>query len=419
MKIGIVGLGVAGVSLAVAFGRKYETVGFDESINRVAQLQKGNDVTGDIPESTFSAATKLKFSADADALKDCNVFIITVSTPLDSFKKPNLSLLFKATELVAHYMHPGALVIYESTVYPGCTEDECVPILEKNSNLKFNDDFFCGYSPVRISHGDNVHTLENVIKITAGSTPEAAVQVDELYKSIIPAGTHPVSSIKTAESAKVIENTQRDLNIAFVNELAILFHRIGVDTLEVLEAAETKWNFLRFRPGLVGGNSIGVDPYYLTYKAAAVDYQPEVILSGRRINDHMGLYVASEVIKMMIGKDMRIKGSRVLQLGITFKENCSDIRNSPAVKLARALHEFGCNVDIFDPWADPAAVKARYDLTSFKDEEQLVLYGYDTVVLAVAHDVFKALPVENIISEHTVLYDVKGIYNKDIVDGRL
>ena len=365
------------------------------------------------------AAARLRYSSDPEALRDRDIFIVTVPTPVDKYNRPDLTPLYRASETVGKTMKSGSIVIYESTVFPGCTEEECVPVLEKFSKMKFNRDFFCGYSPERINPGDKQHTLTDILKITSGSTPETAEIVDSLYNSILKKGTHKASSIKIAEAAKVIENSQRDLNIAFVNELAKIFHLIGIDTNEVLEAAGTKWNFLRFKPGLVGGHCIGVDPYYLTHKAQALGYLPEVILAGRRINDGMGKYVAEEVVKLMIRKDLRIKGGKVLQLGVTFKENCPDIRNSHAVDVARGLREFGCDVNIFDPWANPAEVEKEYGFASIREISRLEERSYDAVVLTVAHREFAELDVRRFCRAGAVVFDIKGVFPKEIVDGRL
>lgn len=419
IKIAVVGLGYVGLPLAVEYGKKYDTIGFDVKESRLKELREGQDSTLETSSENLKSAKYLVFSSQPDDLKDRNVFIVTVPTPVDKYNRPDLTPLYKASETVGRVMQPGTVVIYESTVYPGCTEEECVPTLEKFSGLTFNKDFFCGYSPERINPGDKEHTLTKIKKITSGSTPEAAEFVDQLYRSILVNGTHRASSIMVAEAAKVIENSQRDLNIAFVNELAKIFNLIGIDTNEVLEAAGTKWNFLKFRPGLVGGHCIGVDPYYLTHKAQALGYLPEVILAGRRINDGMGHYVAEQVIKLMIKKGKRILGSRVLQLGITFKENCPDIRNSRAVDVTCKLKEFGCNVDILDPWADPAEVKCAYGIDTVKEIKDLKTTSYDAVVIVVAHKEFSTLDLSSLYGGIAVIYDAKGILSKDQVSGRL
>ena len=416
-KVGLIGLGYVGLPLAVEFGKHFDTVGFDVKQSRLDALRRSEDPTLETSPAELAAAVKLHYSSDPGALRDRDIFIVTVPTPVDPYKRPDLNPLYRASETVGSVLHPGTLVIYESTVYPGCTEEECVPVLERISGLKFNRDFFCGYSPERINPGDHEHTLTKILKITSGSTPEAADAVDALYNSILTLGTHKASSLKVAEAAKVIENSQRDLNIAFVNELAKIFHLIGIDTQEVLAAAGTKWNFLPFKPGLVGGHCIGVDPYYLTHKAQALGYLPEVILAGRRINDGMGKYVASEIVKLMIRKECRILGSRVLQLGVTFKENCPDIRNSRAVDVAAGLQEFGCKVDLCDPWADPEEVKKEYGLNSSREIPAGV--SYDAIVLAVSHRQFRELDLAALKQAHTVIYDIKGILPRELVDGRL
>ena len=418
IKIAIIGLGYVGLPLAVEFGRKYDTVGFDVKPERLEALRRGEDTTLETSSEDLKAAIRLKYSGDPADLKDRDIFIVTVPTPVDQYNRPDLTPLYKASETVGKVMKPGAIVVYESTVYPGCTEEECVPVLEKFSGLKFNTDFFCGYSPERINPGDKEHTLTKILKITSGSTPEAADIVDALYGSILKNGTHRASSMKVAEAAKVIENSQRDLNIAFVNELAKIFRLIGIDTNDVLAAAGTKWNFLKFKPGLVGGHCIGVDPYYLTHKAQALGYLPEVILAGRRINDGMGKYIAAEVVKLMIKKELKIVNAKVLQLGITFKENCTDIRNSHAADVVYGLQEFGCRVDIYDPWADPAAVRTEYGLTSFKDLKALAS-NYDAIVAAVAHREFSDMSLRKYTCADGVIFDLKGFVPRDIVDGRL
>ena len=418
IKIGLIGLGYVGLPLAVEFGRKYDTVGFDVKPERLEALRRGEDTTLETSSEDLKAAIRLKYSGDPADLKDRDIFIVTVPTPVDKYNRPDLTPLYKASETVGKVMKPGAIVVYESTVYPGCTEEECVPVLEKFSGLKFNTDFFCGYSPERINPGDKEHTLTKIQKITSGSTPETADIVDALYGSILKNGTHRASSMKVAEAAKVIENSQRDLNIAFVNELAKIFRLIGIDTNDVLAAAGTKWNFLKFKPGLVGGHCIGVDPYYLTHKAQALGYLPEVILAGRRINDGMGKYIAAEVVKLMIKKELKIVNAKVLQLGITFKENCTDIRNSHAADVVYGLQEFGCRVDIYDPWADPAAVRTEYGLTSFKDLKALAS-NYDAIVAAVAHREFSDMSLRKYTCADGVIFDLKGFVPRDIVDGRL
>lgn len=418
-RIAVIGLGYVGLPLAVEFGREYDTVGFDVKESRLEELRRGGDSTLETSPEALKAAVRLRYTSDPDSLRDRDLFIVTVPTPVDKYKQPDLGPLRRASETVGKVMRPGAIVIYESTVYPGCTEEECVPVLEQCSGLLFNRDFFCGYSPERINPGDHEHTLTKILKITSGSTPEAADVVDALYNSILKNGTYRAGSIKVAEAAKVIENSQRDLNIAFVNELAKIFRLIGVDTGDVLKAAGTKWNFLNFRPGLVGGHCIGVDPYYLTHKAQALGYQPEVILAGRRINDGMGRYVATEVVKLMIRRGERILGGKVLMLGITFKENCPDIRNSRAVDVVRGLEEFGCEVDLLDPWADPAEVEREYGIAAFRTPEALAGRKYGAIVLTVAHRQFLSMDLGPFKSEHTVVFDVKGVLPRNEVDSRI
>lgn len=418
IKIGIIGLGYVGLPLAVEFGKKYDTVGFDVKKARLESLRNAVDETLETSTEDLKSAKLLRYSDNLDDLKDRDIFIVTVPTPVDQYNRPDLTPLYRASETVGKAMKPGAIVVYESTVYPGCTEEDCVPVLEKYSSLKFNQDFFCGYSPERINPGDKEHRLTKILKITSGSTPAAAEIVDTLYNSILENGTHRAPSIKVAEAAKVIENSQRDLNIAFVNELAKIFQLIGIDTHDVLEAAGTKWNFLKFKPGLVGGHCIGVDPYYLTHKAQSLGYLPEVILAGRRINDGMGKYIAAEVVKLLIRKELKIMHARVLQLGITFKENCPDIRNSHAVDVVDGLREFGCEVDIYDPWADPEDVKKEYNLTSFRDLKDLP-GNYNAVVLAVAHKEFLEIDLCSLMDENAVVFDIKGILPRNMVDGRL
>ena len=419
IKLALIGLGYVGLPLAVEFGKKFDTVGFDIKEERLDMLRRGVDATLETAREDLAAAHRLKYTSNPDDLRDRDIFIITVPTPVDKYKQPDLLPLYRASETVGKVMRPGAVVIYESTVFPGCTEEECVPVLEKFSGLTFNRDFFCGYSPERINRGDKEHTLTRILKITSGSTREAADIVDALYHSILEKGTYRASSIKVAEAAKVIENSQRDLNIAFVNELAKIFHLIGIDTHEVLEAAATKWNFLPFKPGLVGGHCIGVDPYYLTHKAQALGYLPEVILAGRRINDGMGQYIAAEVVKLMIKKEQRIAKAKVLVMGITFKENCPDIRNSHAIDVVRGLHDFGCRVTVFDPWADPEDVMREYGRESVKDAAEIPEKEYDAVVLAVAHRDFRDFDVRRCLKEKAVVFDIKGFLPRELVDGRL
>lgn len=417
-KIAIIGLGYVGLPLAVEFAKKYETFGFDINQGRVDELASGKDRTLEVSEEELKK-TKMKFSCKLDEIKDCNIFIVTVPTPIDDHKRPDLTPLIKASESVGKVLKKNDIVIYESTVYPGCTEDDCVPILERVSGLKFNKDFFCGYSPERINPGDKEKTVSKIMKVTSGSTPEIAEQINKLYASIIEAGTYKASSIKVAEAAKVIENTQRDINIAFVNELSLIFNKMGLDTKEVLEAAGTKWNFLKFTPGLVGGHCIGVDPYYLTYKAEALGYNPQVILAGRRINDGMGAYVANQVVKLMIKKGHQIKDSKVLVLGLTFKENCPDIRNTRVVDIIAELNEFGCKVDLYDPWAEAKEVMHEYNLSIHTADCLSKLSDYSAVVLAVSHNQFLEVDFKNLKNSKTVFYDLKGLLAKNLSDGRL
>lgn len=414
-KIGIIGLGYVGLPLAVEFGKILPTVGFDVNAARIAELKGGNDHTLETTKEDICAATQLSYTTNLDDLRPCNVYIVSVPTPVDKHKRPDLTPLIKASETVGKVIKEGDIVIYESTVYPGATEEDCVPVLEKQSGLTFNKDFFCGFSPERINPGDKVHTLTTIRKITSGSTPDVAEFIDQLYNRILKNGTFKASSIRVAEAAKVIENSQRDINIAFVNELALIFERMGIDTNEVLDAACSKWNFLNFRPGLVGGHCIGIDPYYLTHKAQELGYHPEIILAGRRLNDNMGFYVAKQIIKLMIQKGQQIAGARVLMLGITFKENCPDIRNSRAIDVVTELTDFGCKVEVYDPWASPEEVKAEYDITL----TPILAESYDAIVLAVSHEQFKTMNIKALCNKHGVLFDIKGLLPKDIVDGRL
>ena len=419
IKVGVVGLGYVGLPLAVEFGKKFDTVGFDVKKSRLEMLRSGVDLTRETSSEDLKAAVFLKYTDDLNGLKDRDIIIVAVPTPVDKHNCPDLTPLDKACETVGKVLQRGMIVIFESTVYPGCTEEDCVPQLEKFSGLKFNRDFCCGYSPERINPGDKTRTLTQIVKITSGSTPETADIVDALYSSILTKGTHKASCIKVAEAAKVIENSQRDLNIAFVNELAKIFNLIGIDTNEVLEAAGTKWNFLKFKPGLVGGHCIGVDPYYLTHKAQALGYLPEVILAGRRINDGMGKYVAERVVKLMIRNGCKILDAKVLQLGITFKENCPDIRNSRAIDVVRGLQDFGCSVDIWDPWAAPEEIQKEYGVKSVQKIEDLDHSAYDAVVLAVAHREFSGFDVKSVSGENSVIFDIKGCLPKEVVTGRL
>lgn len=414
-RIGIIGLGYVGLPLAVEFGKVTDTVGFDINKERIEELKKGVDRTLEVDSAELSQASRLSFTLFVEDLRKVNYFIVTVPTPVDPYKKPDLQPLIKASETVGKALKKGDIVIYESTVYPGCTEEVCVPVLERVSGLVFNTDFFCGYSPERINPGDKHHRLTSIKKVTSGSTPETAAKVDALYRTIIKAGTHLASSMKVAEAAKVIENSQRDLNIAFVNELALIFERMGIDTHEVLEAAGTKWNFLAFKPGLVGGHCIGVDPYYLTHKAEGLGYRPEVILSGRRINDNMGIHIASRVVKLMAQADLPIRGGRVLVLGLTFKENCPDIRNSKVVDVISELKTYGLDVTVFDPHANAAEVEHEYQLKLAQAPGQ----AYDAIVLAVGHSEFKNLSWNALRKPKTVVYDVKGILDKSLITARL
>ena len=417
-KICVVGLGYVGLPLAVEFGKIIETVGYDINEKRLEELRQGVDKTLEVESENLKKATKLTYTSDLKDTEGCHYYIVTVPTPINEHKQPDLTPVIKGTEAVAKVLKKGNIVIYESTVYPGCTEEVCVPILEEKTGMKFNKDFFCAFSPERVNPGDKVHTVTTIKKVTSGSTPEIADEVDELYKKIIKAGTHKASSIKVAEAAKVIENSQRDVNIAFVNELSLIFERLGIDTLDVLEAAGSKWNFLPFRPGLVGGHCIGVDPYYLTHKAQAVGYNPEVILSGRRINDNMGIHVSNRVIKLMIQKNKKIKHSKILMLGITFKENCPDIRNSKVIDVINELQEFGCIVDVCDPLADPFEVAEEYGVKLI-DYKQCSEFDYDALILAVAHDKFKNYDFSKFFTNQTVIYDIKGFFDRDKVNGRL
>lgn len=417
--LALIGLGYVGLPLAVEFSKKYKVIGFDISDRRIDELKKGKDRTLEVSSEELIEAKHLSFTSNLEDLKRADVFIITVPTPVDDFKVPDLTPVLKASETVGKVIKKGSVVVYESTVYPGCTEEDCVPVLEKFSGLKFNKDFYCGYSPERINPGDKEHRVSTIKKIVSGSTPEIAQALNKLYQSIIVVGTHLAPSIKVAEAAKVIENAQRDINIAFVNELSKLFDLMDIDTLDVLEAAGTKWNFLPFRPGLVGGHCIGVDPYYLTHKAVKVGYNPEIILAGRRINDQMGAFVANQLVKLMIKKEHKINNSRVLILGITFKENCPDIRNSKVIDIVNELKSFGCLVDVFDPWADKEEVKHEYGIDLLCSVDEIKNRTYEGVVLAVAHDQFKELDFPSLRTNGAVVYDVKGILNRNLVDNRL
>lgn len=428
-KIAIIGLGYVGLPLAVAFAEKFQTVGYDIHGQRVDELQKGRDRTLEVEDAELQAVLVnspvaleenkkgLFVSDDISAISSCNIFIVTVPTPTDKHHRPVLTPMIKASEMIARVLKKGDVVIYESTVYPGVTEEECVPVLERESGLVFNTDFFAGYSPERINPGDKEHTVTKILKVTAGSTPEIATYVDDLYKSVITAGTHKASSIKVAEAAKVIENSQRDINIAFVNELSKIFNLLGIDTQEVLEAAGTKWNFLPFKPGLVGGHCIGVDPYYLAQKAQEMGYHPEIILAGRRLNDSMGKHVATEVIKLMMRKDLKVIDSKVLILGFTFKEDCPDVRNTRVIDIYQELKSFDMEVDVYDPWADPEEVKHEYGIDLINSNTKQNLDHYAAIILAVAHKEFRSWEV--LASENQVVYDVKAVLDKGKVDGRL
>jgi UDP-N-acetyl-D-glucosamine/UDP-N-acetyl-D-galactosamine dehydrogenase len=418
-KIAIIGLGYVGLPLAVEFGKKRTIIGFDINQSRINELKNGIDSTLETTTEELKDAVHLSYTTNLEDVKDCTIFIVTVPTPIDKHKRPDLTPLEKSSESVGSILKKGDIVIYESTVYPGATEEVCVPILEQQSGLTFNEDFYCGYSPERINPGDKEHRVTTIKKVTAGSTPEIATEVDELYQEIITAGTHKASSIKVAEAAKVIENTQRDVNIALINELALIFNKLGIDTESVLEAAGTKWNFLPFRPGLVGGHCIGVDPYYLTHKALEVGYNPEMILAGRRLNDNMGLYVADQVSKLMTKKRIYVVDANILIMGLTFKENCPDLRNTRVVDLVEEFESFNCNVDVYDPWVDKDEAAHEYNI---KPIDQPVEGKYDAIILAVAHDKFKQLSAEKIRvygKDNHVLYDIKYLLKANEVDGRL
>ncbi len=418
-KIAIIGLGYVGLPLAVEFGKIYSTVGFDINEARINELKKGFDRTNEVETELLAEANKLKFTSNIEELKSSNIYIVTVPTPIDKSKTPDLSPLKSASKMLSEVVSKDDIVIYESTVYPGATEEVCLPIIEAGSGLIFNEDFFAGYSPERINPGDKVHRVINITKVTSGSTPEVADKVDELYASIIEAGTYKASSIRVAEAAKVIENTQRDVNIGLINELSLIFNRLGIDTEEVLKAAGTKWNFLPFRPGLVGGHCIGVDPYYLTYKAQEIGYNPEMILAGRRINDGMGEYVVSQVIKLMLEKRIHINGSKILMMGLTFKENCPDLRNTRVTDMLEEFSKYGATVDVHDPWVDPQEAKDEYNITLISQPKK---DDYDAIILAVAHNQFTAMGTEQIRTlgkQQHVLFDIKYILSANDVDGRL
>lgn len=433
IKIAIIGLGYVGLPLARLFATKYNTVGFDINQIRINELRSGVDTTLEVEDKALQSVLTdnshgekgLYITNNLDEIKDCNYFIVTVPTPVDKNNRPDLTPLYKASETVGKVLKKGDIVIYESTVYPGATEEDCIPVVEKTSGLKFNEDFFAGYSPERINPGDKEHTVEKILKVTSGSTPEVGEKVNNLYKSVITAGTHLAPTIKVAEAAKVIENSQRDINIAFVNELAKIFNMMDIDTHAVLEAASTKWNFLPFKPGLVGGHCIGVDPYYLAQKAQEFGYHPEIILAGRRLNDSMGQYVASQVVRCMIKKGINVSGAKILNLGITFKENCPDIRNSKAIDVIRSLEDYGIDVVTYDPWANPLEVKEEHNITSFSEMDSYYSgnidesYNFDAVVLTVAHQEFLSLDLKKYTKENAVIYDVKGVLDIIKTDKRL
>jgi UDP-N-acetyl-D-galactosamine dehydrogenase len=419
IKLAIIGLGYVGLPLAVEFGRRRSVTGFDINQKRIDELKAGTDFTLETTSEELQAATHLRYTTQIDDLRECNCYIVTVPTPIDEHKQPDLTPLVKASETVGKVLKKGDIVIYESTVYPGATEEDCVPVLEKVSGLKFNQDFFCGYSPERINPGDKEHRVTNIKKVTSGSTPEIAALVDALYNEIITAGTHKAESIKVAEAAKVIENTQRDLNIALINELALIFNRMGIDTEAVLRAAGSKWNFLPFRPGLVGGHCIGVDPYYLTHKAQAIGYHPEIILAGRRLNDSMGAYVVSQLVKGMLKRRIQVEGAKVLVMGLTFKENCPDLRNTRVVDIVAELKEYNCDVDVYDPWASTAEAQHEYGITPVEAPQA---GSYDGIILAVAHHQFKDMGAQAIRAlgkSDSVIYDLKYVLTADEADMRL
>lgn len=414
-KIAIIGLGYVGLPLAVEFGKKFNVLGFDINQSRIDELKKGIDRTLESNKEEIESSKFLNFSTNIEDLRNYNIFIVTVPTPINQFKSPDLKPLLSASELLGKVLKKGDIVIYESTVYPGCTEEDCVPVLEKSSGLKYNLDFYCGYSPERINPGDKVNTLTKIKKVTSGSTPLIADIVDALYSSIIVAGTHKATSIKVAEASKAIENAQRDVNISFVNELALIFDKIGIDTQDVLDAAGTKWNFLKYKPGLVGGHCIGVDPYYLAHKSESLGYHPEVILSGRRVNDNMGIFVANKVVKLMIQKGITIKGAKALILGVTFKENCPDIRNSKVVDIYNELKQFGLDIDVYDPHVHSEEVLEEYNIVMTKNLDK-----YEAIILAVSHDEFLALDIKSLKKfDHSIIFDIKSILDRSIVDGRL
>lgn len=418
IKIAVIGLGYVGLPLARLFSTKYKTVGFDMNPKRVEALMAGHDSTLEVSDELLQSAIANGFicTSDIEDMRDCNFFVVAVPTPVDKNNNPDLSPLYGASTTIGKVLKKGDIVVYESTVYPGVTEDECIPVVEKVSGLKYNVDFFAGYSPERINPGDKEHTVEKIKKVTSGSTPEIGKLVDSVYASVITAGTHLAPTIKVAEAAKVIENSQRDINIAFVNELSKIFNRMGIDTQDVLEAASTKWNFLPFKPGLVGGHCIGVDPYYLAQCAQRYGYNPEIILAGRRMNDGMGEYVANQVIKLMLKKGIQVVGSNILILGFTFKENCPDVRNTKVIDIVNALKEYDVNMTIYDPWANPEIAKHEYDIDII---DQFPKKKFDSIILAVSHSEFKQYNIKNVINTNYVIYDVKGCLNTELIDGRL
>ncbi len=419
IKIAVIGLGYVGLPLAVEFGKNHSVIGFDINAERISALTAGTDHTLEVSDEELAQATHLSYSSDIQMLKDCNFFIVTVPTPIDAYKQPDLTPLIKASEAIGGVLKQGDIVVYESTVYPGATEEVCIPVLEQVSGLTFNQDFYAGYSPERINPGDKEHRVTNILKVTSGSTPEVADFVDEVYNLIIIAGTHKAASIKVAEAAKVIENTQRDVNIALINELAVIFNKMGIDTQAVLEAAGTKWNFLPFRPGLVGGHCIGVDPYYLTHKAQAIGYNPEIILAGRRLNDSMGEYVVTQLVKTMIKKRIQVEGAKVLVLGLSFKENCPDVRNTKVIDIVHELEEYNIEVDVYDPWVDKAEAEHEYGIAPISKPSN---NQYDGIILAVAHKEFAQMGVSAIRElgrDNHVLYDLKYLFAKDDTDIRL
>lgn len=422
IKIAVIGLGYVGLPLAVEFGKRNAVIGFDINKHRIEELKSGTDHTLEVSDEELASAKQLQFSSNINELAECNFYIVTVPTPIDEYKQPDLTPLIKASTAIGSVLKAGDIVVYESTVYPGATEEVCIPELERSSGLTFNKDFFAGYSPERINPGDKEHRVTNILKVTAGSTPEVADLVDDVYNLIITAGTHKAPSIKVAEAAKVIENTQRDVNIALINELAVIFNKMGIDTEAVLTAAGTKWNFLPFRPGLVGGHCIGVDPYYLTHKAQAIGYNPEIILAGRRLNDSMGEYVVTQLVKTMIKKRIQVEGAKVLILGLSFKENCPDVRNTKVIDIVHELKEYNIDVNVFDPWVDAEEAQQEYDISPINDIAELKSDSYDGIILAVAHNQFVEMGVEKIRElgkKNHVLYDLKYLFDSELSDIRL